>query len=76
MSSPIFLTGCHRSGTTLARYLLDAHPNLACPPESKFIAGLEAFLMYPQALRGLASIGAGPDRVLRRISPDGGAFPR
>jgi hypothetical protein len=60
---PVFLVGCHRSGTTLVRYLLDAHPHLACPPESKFIAGIGAFLAYPQALQGLAHLGISPDDV-------------
>ena len=31
--SPIFILCCARSGSTLLRYVLDAHPDLACPPE-------------------------------------------
>jgi hypothetical protein len=31
-----FLIGCSRSGTTLLRAMLDAHPQLAVPPESHF----------------------------------------
>jgi protein-tyrosine sulfotransferase len=58
---PAFLVGCHRSGTTLVRYLLDAHPRLACPPESKFIAGIEAFLRYPQTAEALHFLGATSD---------------
>lgn len=61
---PAFLVGCHRSGTTLARYFLDAHSLIACPPESKFLAGLDALLTYPQALAGLASLGVLPREVL------------
>ena len=61
---PVFLVGCHRSGTTLARFLLDAHPNLACPPESKFIAGLKAFHDYPQCRPALFSLGFDEDDVL------------
>ena len=34
---PIFVVGCPRSGTTLLRLMLDAHPELAIPPESHFI---------------------------------------
>jgi hypothetical protein len=34
---PIFVVGCPRSGTTLLRLMLDAHPHLAIPPESHFI---------------------------------------
>jgi hypothetical protein len=31
---PFFIVGCSRSGTTLLQVLIDAHPNLALPPES------------------------------------------
>src|SRR2546422_8303911 len=60
---PVFLVGCHRSGTTLARYLLDVHPNLACPPESKFLAGLEVFLDYPQVETALNTLGFTEEEV-------------
>ncbi|HET6630829.1 MAG TPA: sulfotransferase [Woeseiaceae bacterium] len=33
-SAPFFLVGCSRSGTTLLQALIDAHPNIAIPPES------------------------------------------
>jgi hypothetical protein len=62
---PVFMVGCHRSGTTLARYLFDAHPNLACPPESKFIAGLKAFHDYPQGLPALLSLGFDEGDILQ-----------
>jgi hypothetical protein len=64
---PVFLVGCHRSGTTLARYLLDAHPNLACPPESKFLAGMQAFLDYPQAATALYTLGFPVEDVRREM---------
>lgn len=31
---PFFVVGCPRSGTTLLQILVDAHPNIAIPPES------------------------------------------
>ena len=35
---PVFVL-CHgRSGSTLLRFLLDAHPQLACPPETNLPA--------------------------------------
>ena len=37
--SPIIIGGCPRSGTTLTRVILDAHPNIACGPESSLFAG-------------------------------------
>ncbi|MGO9344627.1 MAG: sulfotransferase family protein [Acidimicrobiales bacterium] len=33
VSSPIFLVGCHRSGTSLLRQLLDSHPRISAGPE-------------------------------------------
>jgi hypothetical protein len=41
-----FVVGCSRSGTTLLRALLDAHPLLAVPPESHFVLAPD-----PRALR-------------------------
>jgi Sulfotransferase family len=37
-SPPIFVVGCHRSGTTLLRLMLDSHPNISCGPETRFLA--------------------------------------
>jgi hypothetical protein len=64
---PVFLIGCHRSGTTAARYLLDAHPDIVCPPESKFIAALQAFLGAPQVLPALVSLRLHPAEILSEI---------
>jgi Sulfotransferase family len=37
-SSPVFVLCAGRSGSTLLRFLLDAHPDLACPPETNIPA--------------------------------------
>jgi protein-tyrosine sulfotransferase len=34
IGQPVFVLCGGRSGSTLLRFLLDAHPNLACPPET------------------------------------------
>jgi len=34
-NDPVFVLCMARSGSTLLRFLLDAHPELACPPETK-----------------------------------------
>lgn len=34
VSEPVFVLCAGRSGSTLLRFLLDAHPDLACPPET------------------------------------------
>lgn len=40
-STPIpFVVGAPRSGTTLLRLMMDAHPDLAIPPETQFIHNL------------------------------------
>jgi Sulfotransferase family len=36
--SPVFVLCMARSGSTLLRFLLDAHPSLACPPETNIPA--------------------------------------
>jgi hypothetical protein len=41
---PIFVIGAPRSGTTLLRYALCAHPHIYIPPESNFMT---RFLAYP-----------------------------
>jgi protein-tyrosine sulfotransferase len=58
---PIFIMGCHRSGTTLLRYILDTHPDIACPPESKFVNALIPFFRYPHAVQGLRTMGFGEE---------------
>ncbi|MCA9889387.1 MAG: sulfotransferase, partial [Anaerolineae bacterium] len=37
LESPFFIVGCGRSGTTLLRRMVDAHPLLAVPVESLFM---------------------------------------
>jgi len=37
-----FIVGAPRSGTTLLRLMLDAHPDLAIPPETSFVAAVSA----------------------------------
>jgi len=37
LTSPIFIGGHHRSGTTLIRVMLHRHPHIACGPESQLL---------------------------------------
>jgi len=77
---PIFVVGCPRSGTTLLRLMLDAHPSLAIPPESHFIplvarvrsryeqpSGFDAEHMAADVMRGLRFQDWGlPEEDVRR----------
>jgi hypothetical protein len=53
-----FIVGVGRSGTTLLRMMLDAHPQLAIPPETHFI---------PELIKASRGWRASPDRALRVI---------
>jgi hypothetical protein len=46
---------------------LDSHPNIACPPESKFILPLQEVLESPQAIQGLNSMGFTRATVVSRL---------
>ena len=41
---PIFIVGSERSGTTLMRSLINAHPNISCGEETHFLSGLEGIV--------------------------------
>jgi Sulfotransferase family len=53
-----FVVGVARSGTTLLRLMLDAHPELTIPPETHFL---------PKVVRA-ARDGAGPDAMIDVIT--------
>ena len=45
--NPIFILGCHKSGTTLLRNLLDGHKDLfAVPTETHFLANIGYWVKY------------------------------
>lgn len=56
-ASPVFIVGAHRSGTSLVRRLFNSHPDIACPPESFFIANYAAMLDDDLARAGYAAFG-------------------
>lgn len=71
----ILVLGAPRSGTTLLRRLLDAHPNIACPAETNVFAACGRFLRSERTadgveigvLDGLAYAGFSRDEVLARL---------
>lgn len=72
---PIVVLGTPRSGTTLLRRILDAHPSIACPPETYVLSACARFLheeRFAQGLRigvlmGLSYAGMSEDEVLDRL---------
>jgi Sulfotransferase family len=74
-----FVVGAARSGTTLLRLMLDAHPELAVPPETHFLPELVKASKAPGATaEGLADLvvthrrwsdfGLDPDDLRRRFA--------
>jgi len=70
---PFFIVGAPRSGTTMLRLMLDAHPSISVPPESHFLIDLPRRLgpdpSWETMVEGLRSDerfnewGLDPDRV-------------
>lgn len=71
----ILVLGAPRSGTTLLRRLLDAHPNIACPGETYLFGAAARFLRSDPTLGGLSMdvvsglgfLGFDKARVLARL---------
>lgn len=59
-TEPIFIVGAHRSGTSLVRRLFNSHRDIACPPESFFIAHYAAMLDDGFVGEGYQGFGATP----------------
>ncbi len=49
----IVILGAPRSGTTLLRRILDAHSNIACPPETYLLSAAARFLHEEEFAQGL-----------------------
>jgi len=71
-----FIVGVGRSGTTMLRLMLDAHPDLAIPPETHFVPALieaiqggasrEKAVTEMAAVRQWGDLGIEPEEVLER----------
>jgi hypothetical protein len=64
--SPVFILTASRSGSTLLRFILDSHPDLACPPETS-IASVCAGLARTWDI--LESAGSGTGRPVHDPAP-------
>jgi protein-tyrosine sulfotransferase len=67
---PIFILSCERSGSTLLRYMLDTHPEIACPGElvlGQFVRSLRRLLERTRG-RDAAGEDMAPDWVRREVN--------
>ncbi len=60
---PCFLIGVYRSGTTLLRFVLDSHSNIAVPPETNFLEEMASMWRSEWIRKGLAGAGVDDERL-------------
>jgi len=65
--TPCFLIGVYRSGTTLLRFVLDSHSNIAVPPETNFMYGLADLWRSEWTRNGLAGAGVDEESMRSRL---------
>jgi hypothetical protein len=58
---PVFILTCSRSGSTLLRFILDTHPDFACPPETMITAACVSLLRSADILE---NAGSGQHRLV------------
>lgn len=61
--SAAFVLSPYRSGTTLLRYCLDSHPDLAVPPETDYLMPLSHVFEDAASMQGLADLGYDAEAV-------------
>ncbi len=64
---PGFIIGVYRSGTTLLRYILDSHPNIAVPPETNFLEPLASLWTSEWNRKGLQGVGVDAEGLKQRL---------
>ncbi len=58
LDRPVFILACARSGSTLLRFILDAHPELACAAETEFASACDKLAHMWGALQGINPRGS------------------
>jgi protein-tyrosine sulfotransferase len=67
-SPPVFVLGCDRSGTSLLRRILNAHSNIACPTETKFIYQFVKVYETFQSRTGIKNMGFSEKDILDQMA--------
>jgi hypothetical protein len=62
--SPVFILTASRSGSTLLRFILDSHPDLARPPETLIGSSCAAMLHLFDSLEHSRSADKNPGRCI------------
>jgi Sulfotransferase family len=65
-AEPVFVLCAGRSGSTLLRFVLDAHPELACPPETRLPALCAHLLTVWSQLAGIPT-GTPPTEIPKHV---------
>ncbi len=71
---PGFIIGVYRSGTTLLRYVLDSHKNIAVPPETNFLHGLAELWRNDWYRKGLLGVGVDDEGLRLRLRQMAGSI--
>src|SRR3982751_279377 len=66
-TSPVFVLGAPRSGTTLVRWILDTHSRIHCPGETRFLLALRDFYESPHTVPNLTALGMTEARLIQHL---------
>lgn len=68
-AQPIFVLTASRSGSTLLRFILDSHPDIACPPETTVASACAALARVWDLLEGAPSGSGRPVTEPLKLPP-------
>jgi hypothetical protein len=69
--SPVFILTASRSGSTLLRFILDSHPDLACPPETMTASACAILIRLYYSLENFGAAERTDVHAPPVVSPEG-----